>query len=288
MLSRRTALAFALLALLALSRAALADTAGTITAGSVSFTRFAYGKDPTVSFQVAGISSPNLLAAAGWWFRLAGDDHETPFPTPNSGVFDGPGADVYWNGLGGNPGILADEHMIVEAGASGSGDVQFSMYLENVTSEPVSLELFHYADVDVGGPTSNMDDVADYVEKTPVEIVEVTDLGTDRIEYQADHLPAIDSSYTDFPIAHQVAASSTLLDDLNDTTSVTDLTNGGAPFGPEDFTGAYQFSITLPPTGANYVLVAYVEVRVNRDDFCFSGSGIFCDGFETGDRSLWN
>ncbi len=271
-------LLFAILTL-AYSQAALA-TGYSISDGNVTFTRLSYGAQPYANLTgVAATLSQDQVFQTGWWYRISGGDHESPLPDPDSEEVSGDHATAKWNDVDGRHLIAVTEIAQVydfSSGPSTAGEVVFNIYLKNLTALTFTVELFHYADMDLGGIA--LGDSADYVEKRPHETVDLADTGI-----SAQYV-AYNSTFDPDPIRHQVAAFPQLLTALNDSPGLTTLSNSGTPFGPGDFTGAYQIELTIP---AGQMRVAAVGLAVNIHFYCAAIYGIFCDGFETGDRSLW-
>lgn len=274
----------AVAALLGLLGSPLRAVGGTITNGAVTFKRTAYGSGPAADLTgVATNALQDTLTEAGWWFRVGGDTQETPFPNPDVEMWSGNQGELQWNDVGGRGLFWALELDQVNdlSGDVGhpAGQVLSRLGVTNLTNAPLHIELFYYADLDIDGFTS---DSAVRVEKTPQEVLNLSDPGGDFGQFLANYAGV--SYHTDPSKIHfGVGAWNTLLVALNDT-GITNYANSPTTFGPADFTGVYQFSLDLPAMGG---APAFVVLVVNAHYRCGELNGIFCDGFETGDRSLW-
>ena len=270
-----------LVALAFATSSSLSAVGYTITVNDVTFSRTSYGGGPLADFSgVSATLSQDHVYHSGWWYRLAGDTLEAPFPDPDEENLDPGHVWTYWYDMDERDYFRAEEGSQLsdpnDAGPSGS--IFIVLILKNLTEGPITLEIFHYLDADVDGTSG--DDSATYVQKTPNEIIEVTNPGGDFIHYSAWPVTWVAPD----DLHHQVAAYSGLQALLNDN-DVDNLINTGTPFGAGDFTAAYQFSYVIPAHGTAQ---AEIEISVNHNIRCgVAGSGIFCDSFETGDRQLW-
>ena len=256
---------------------------GTIQDGNVRFDRVAYGATPSVN--LTGVTSnpgQDQLYEAGWWYRVAGDSLERPFPDPDLEDYSqGFASTATWINLKNRGQFSAiegasvfDSHLLT--GGNPSGLVSFSLLVTNLGSSPLSLELFHYADFDLDGPPN---DSASLSERSLELAIDLADAGGVIGQYAA-------LTSSDVPLGQihfQVGPYSDIRDLLDDT-AVTQLGDTGLPFGPGDFTGAVQFSIQLAP-GASVQVATILLVGLRAH--CSNLRGLFCDGFETGDLSFW-
>lgn len=255
---------------------------GETTAGNVTFRRAATPFDATPSADLVGVGAApadDFLFETGWWFRVAGDTQEFPLPQPDSQNYVGNESLIAWGDVAGRGLFAATEITILldlspEVGTP-AGFVQMGLTIENLSAvEPLSLEIFHVADFDVRPDFAN--DSARLAQWSTNGLIELSDSGTQRAAYSAS------PGWTGYLVALFGAADVPAL--LSDT-SITEFENTGLPFGPADFTGGWQFSLLLPPSGSETVTVLLL---VNRDFYCDSPSGVYCDGFESADTSIWS
>lgn len=254
---------------------------GTITQAPVNFVRGTSPWDTTPAADLNGVSatlSQDHLFETGWWFRVAGDTQETAFPVPDSQSYVGATSQHTWSDVGGRGLFSAIEMAQVfntqPIYGANSGYVGMQMVITNLSaSDPLELELFHFVDFDVAGAGS---DSAALVELTPLTIMALTDPSGNAAQYIS--FPSF-TGYLVRPFgATDVAAV------LSDA-SVTDFDDSGLPFGPGDFTGGWQHSLSMEPSGSAVVLV---YLMVNSTGFCSSNFGIYCDGFESEDFFFWS
>ncbi len=256
---------------------------GTLTLNSIQFVRNATCWSTSPSADLRGASLPlteDHLFEVGWWFRVAGDSQETAFPVPDTQLYLGDISSNRWNDVGGRGLFAALESAQLFDYSSGSptGFVGLTLTVTNLsTVNPLTLDIFNMADFDVQPIAAN--DTATLVEWTPNRILQINDSAGNFAQYVALSNSPITNHYLVRPFgATDVAAV------LSDA-AVTNFDDSGTPFGPGDFTAGWQFSMTLPPGGLGSASI-YLSVNVGSN--CYSIIGIFCDGLERGDPSLWS
>lgn len=255
---------------------------GETTAGDVTFRRTLTPFDATPTADLIGVGSApadDFLFETGWWFRVAGDTQEFPLPQPDSQNYVGNESLIAWDDVAGRGLFAATEITILldlapQIGAPG-GFVQMSLTVENLSAvEPLALDIFHFADFDVRPDFGN--DSARLAQWSPNGLIELSDSGSQRAAYSGS--PGW-SGYLVAPLgAGDVPA---LLSDA----AITEFDNTGLPFGPADFTGGWQFSLLLPPSGSETVTVLLL---VNDSFYCDSPIGVYCDGFESASTAIWS
>ncbi len=268
---------------LAIVTASPALAQGTLTLNSIQFVRNAACWSTSPSANLVGVSLPltdDHLFEVGWWFRVAGDNQETAFPVPDSQQYVGNHSSNDWNDVGGRGLFYAQETVELFDYSSGSptGFVSLTLTVYNMSgANPLTLDIFNMADFDVLPNVSN--DTAQLVEWTPNRILQIDDPAGNFAQYVALRNTGITNHYLVRPFgATDVGAV------LSDA-AVTNFDDSGTPFGPGDFTAGWQFAMTLPPSG---VQSASIFLSVNVGSNCYVGSGIFCDGLERGNTSLWS
>lgn len=272
---------FAALALIA-SSPALAQ--GTISSGNAEFVRTASSWDGSPEANLRGVSLPltdDNLYEFGWWFRVAGDTEETPFPFPDGQSYNADQSNLSWNDVGGRSLFSASESAgISTANGEINGRVYVWLDIHNLSAvNPLTLEIFNLADFDLQPTASN--DTARLVEWTPLGILQLNDAGANFAQYIVSRQGGWPLHYLVRPFgANDVGA---LLSDA----AITNFDNSGSPFGPGDFTAGWQFSLTIAP-GATAHLAVYLRVNLGYNCSINLGSGLFCDGLELGDTSIWS
>jgi hypothetical protein len=227
---------FALLASGLVASAALAQvgSGGTATNGASSFTLSDYtggatGFGPTCDFSVGGPGNPDHLYQAGWFYRSGGDSREFAFANATSSDWSTP-----------NQGRLEystrefDAVMIytVNGIGNGYGVLTQTLTVFNTTNHAINVNLFNYQDIDLAGTSSN-----DSAVLNSGNVIRVTDANTGWVaNYEGTN-------------AFAVGGFSSIRDILSNG-SVDNLSNTGLPFGPGDFTGAFQWNFDLSTGGA--------------------------------------
>jgi hypothetical protein len=223
----RKALSLAAVVLFAAASTAMAQ--GTITHGNAAF-RFNPGATQgSADFFPDGIGTTDHLFQNWWWFRVDGAPSETPMNWPpssqsyvgNTAILGAaaPGGQFSWE----------LELELTDGAAPGQASVVEWMSITNLsTFAPLSLALYNYVDYDMGGSPGG--DSATLIGPTEMEITDGSDFAR-FVGVGAD--------------AYQVTSWSTLRAALLDG-GVTQLSDTGLPFGPGDFTGAFQWNLTVP------------------------------------------
>ncbi len=267
------------IATLAAATPALAQGGGTIADNDATFVRVdptAFDGTPTANFTgVAVTLTTDNIFEYGWWIRSSGDAFEAPLGTPATFDYTGNLSTLTWSGVTADGLDVQEQTQVVDSGVAGVADggyVVSQLAVSNPGSSSVTIDLFHYLDMDLAGTSTG--DSATLIEYP--NLIEITDSATG---VTANYVGA-------FADALQVLPFSQLRTLLNDT-APTNLDNSGLPFGAADFTGGFQWaSRTLEPGETALFLVATsvgVELR------CLTpGAGVFCDAFESGDTSFWS
>lgn len=261
--------------------ASVVSAQGTISSAPVNFVRGTSPWDTSPAADFNGVSatlSQDHLFETGWWFRVAGDAQEFAFPVPDTQSYVGAASEHTWNDVAARGLFSAVESTVVFNTESTygipSGYVYMTLEITNLSgSSPLDLELFHFVDLDLAGAGS---DSAALVELTPLTILGLTDPSGDTAQYlTAPNL----TGYLVRPFGATDVA--TVLSDA----SVTNFDDTGLPFGPGDFTAGFQFSLSIPPADSGQVIALFM---VNASAFCNNLLGLYCDGFESNDFSIWS
>jgi hypothetical protein len=233
------------LAVLALAATAYGQTGTgfTITHGDAVFTQ---GAHPTVGTGT-GVSGANLrdsgptgtdhLFQSAWWFRVAGDTRETTFFNTALDPVSGSQATLRYT----QPLFSAVlTHEVNDPGV-GATLVQ-AMQITNTSANPLVMALFYYADFDVSGTAGS--DSAVLLDPERIRITDGANF-TEMLGVGADNYRVGTFGSTRLGLADAL---------------VTDFANEGLPFGPGDFTGAFQWNRTI---GAGESLTIYAGLSVN-------------------------
>jgi len=252
---------------------------GSLSDGDVTYTRLTYGAQPEAS--LVGVSStltPDFIYKMGWWFRVYGDTKETPFPDPDSESYVANFGQAHWLNLA-NRGLLKVDEVVNVIDKTTTGHpaalVTIGLNVTNLIATPILLTLFHYADIDING--TGGDDTARFVELTPRKVIEGTDSSGNYLDHGGSGTNVVAT------VTAQVGEYGTLLSALNDS-GLTDYSNGGSPYAG-DYAGVVEYSVTVP--GSMTVQLTGI-LTVNYPLHCgLAGIGVFCDGFESGNTSIW-
>jgi hypothetical protein len=222
---------------LALAGTALGQTGTgfTISDGDVFFTQVnsptsGTGTVSGAAFRVNGATGLDHVFETWWWFRVEGDTREFALNNAAGTVAAGNTATTTWNmagAAGGSPYAFSAvlTYTVTDTGEN-LGQVAQSMVITNTGSDAITLNLFQYTDFDVNG-TASTDSATGGLDG-----ITISD-GPFTILYQG-----VGAS------AYQVTTFATLRGLLTNTT-VDNLNNTGLPFGPGDFTGGFQWTLTL-------------------------------------------
>ncbi|HZM00397.1 MAG TPA: hypothetical protein VFD43_09115 [Planctomycetota bacterium] len=179
-----------------------------------------------------------------FYFRTSATSPEKAFPHPDTATYTSePGLiELGWEP---GPELPFAAHLQCELRDTGDFMANFvqRLTLTNTGSEPMNVELFHYAAISVNDFFGGFFDTAVLVGPNRIR---VDDHGT----FYFDEYAALDAD------GWKVQAFNNLLqfDLLNPTPS--NFNNVGLPFPEGFFTGGFQWHLTLPPGGSESVLVA--------------------------------
>lgn len=230
-----TSLPFLALAAAAFAQQDIRITNANVTVGIEFNATPTVAPGPTYDFFIADPAGDpaGVLFKTAWAYRLAGDTQEFIF-TDTGATFQntGPVGIATWNDVDARGKFSAVCTYTAVSTGSNSGAMVGRMAITNISSAPITLTLFHLADVDLCGAawTTNM--------ATPGGNGHQTYTGT--CTETADHYAAgFDrweiGSYTNSP-----AGNIDLYTRLEDT-SLYDLRNDTATAGPFDLRGAYEW-----------------------------------------------
>jgi len=191
-------------------------------------------------FRVNGAAGFDHLFQNWWWYRVNGVDvREFAFANATGTVPGGNTATTTWTFANFTAALT---YLVQDSGAN-AGRLGQAMSITNTTSAEISLALYNYTDFDLGGTA-----VADSAVVGPgPQTIRITDAGT----------------FAEFECPGATAYGVTTFAGLRGTLADADidnLNNTGLPFGPGDFTGAFQWNVILAP-GETRIFGA--EMRVN-------------------------
>jgi hypothetical protein len=205
----------------------MAMAQGFITHGDARFEFASSTTQGLASFFPNGAGTTDHLFQNWWWYRVSGAPSETPMTwPPTTQSYVGSTATLGGTGASGQFSWELEIELTDGAGPSQAAVVEW-MSITNNTADPLSLSLFNYADFDINGSAAS--DSATLISPTEMEITDGADFA---------RFAGVDAD------AWQVTPWSTLRGQLLDG-GVTDLAGTGLPFGPGDFTGAFQWNLEI-------------------------------------------
>lgn len=199
--------------------------------------------DGTQTSNLSGVGTGDYLFEDGWWFRVAGDTQESFFPTPTITNCAGSTGTISWADVGGRGLFSATNTLNLTSAGANQGVLTLTMSITNLsTVNPLTITLFHGADFDVDG-TAGLDSASLLLPNTHMRI---TDSANGFAEYRAS------SQFYSAFLVRPFGATTDVFGLLGDT-AINNFDNTTIPFGPSDFTGAYQWNLTIPPAGTSLV-----------------------------------
>ena len=242
--TRRLALALILTAIL--GGPAAAQVGGTLTDGAATYVQQTAPSgeslaSPTGTVFRTETGTPNQLFQNWWYYRVQGDTREYPFGTyarsaggqiAGSSSYSGNVATYSWTDTNASAAtrFTATYTSTLNHGTSaGNATLSQSFQINNPGVTALTVALYNYADIDANGSAPLDTDTA------TGGVTAITD--TDG-PWQVVH-SAVGAA------AFQVSVFSNIRDFLLDT-SVNNLNNTGLPFGPGDYTGAFQWNLSIP------------------------------------------
>lgn len=191
-------------------------------------------------FRVAGAASQDQLFQATWYYRLGGDLREFAF---NSGAAQGALSSVYsgarvvhtWANAD-NRNIAATRDIRVVSAGPSSGFAIEKLTVTNNTGSAILLNLFAYADYDQCGAAGDS-----AIANPTANKHSVTDTGA----------CAVGEAYAPGADNYEVAAWPLVRNKMTDT-ALDDFSNTGLPFGPNDYSGGWQWKDRAVAPGASF------------------------------------
>ena len=193
---------------------------------------------PTVDLFKPGATLDNVFND-WWWFRTGADTREFQIANATSRVLSGSNQVTYgYNLTSGLTGQLS----YTLTGFPGGARVDQRWSIFNPGNNAVQVNMFHYVDFDLSGAAG----------------AHTAALTTPNQRMEVFHAPS--GKGADWwgvgASAYQVTSFATLRGLLTNT-AINDLNNTGLPFGPGDFTGAYQWTFNVGAGGSVHFLSSY-------------------------------
>lgn len=269
----------ALFSLLVCPVISFAQTGGSQTDGNANFFRgnapsFETATGPTVDFRPEGGATTDHMFGGWWYYRVSGDTRERPFgiytnsaggALAGSSTYAGNTATYNWSETDSAAVVRFNAvytSVLTDGPTPGSATLANTFSITNPGSVPLVISLFNYADFDVNASAGGDAATGNINSMTITE-------GSTSIVFSASNASAF-----------QVAAFAAIRDLLLNA-NVDNLDNSGLPFGPGDFTGAYQWNLTIQPgTTVDVQSTWAISVAVPEPaTLAGVGAGIFAAGF---------
>jgi len=247
MLNRRSISTLAgLVAVAALAPALANAQICTLTAGGASYVIPAASHyDTSQTSNLTGVGTGDYVFEDGWWFRANAATAEAPFPVPTTTTCAGAAGTITWADVGGTGLFSATNTLTLTSAAAGTGELILTMSITNLSAaNPLTLALFHGVDFDVNGSAAG--DSATLL--NPNNYMRITDATAGVAEYRAHNPPA------DAFLVRPFGATD-VFGVLGDA-GITNFDNTTLPVNNIDITSAYQWNLTIPPSGTAAVSVA--------------------------------
>ena len=212
---------------------------GTVTDGPSSYTYFGAGTNGRAVWVPGGLVSGSQLFESWWFYRASNQSREYSFAqgvpnttnyTGNVATFTGDESDA--NVADGDEQAGLTWTMTWTVTSGDIAQLQSTLSVTNTTDEPITLNMFHYGDVDLNG---NLSDSA-FVNGNGDIIIQDTGSPGVSIAYAAQNA----SSF-------QIEVQDDLLELLNDD-GITNLDNQNNVTDPADFSAGFQWvDVILQP-----------------------------------------
>jgi hypothetical protein len=202
----------------------------TLTDGDATFTLRGIRGERTTSagglgdYKSLGGTAPDHMFQNWWWYRTGTDTRE--FALSNLTAFEQPQANTVSLTYE-ESGLRYEINYTLTDAGDNQAVVVAQLTITNATSTPIELNLFNYSDFDMEQSAGS--DRGELVRPGYIRVYETN----------TAHIVAAET-----PFAWQIGAFPSVRNLLTDT-DIDNLNNSGSPFGPGDFTGAFQWQFTL-------------------------------------------
>ncbi len=230
----------------------------TITSSCLGNAEFRLTSIPATSIAVGeGVQDLRCTGATGqdqlfgnwWWYRAAADTREHAFNNSATsgylGAVVGPKGDsavLRWVNVDGK-GFNAELTYRIYSTGVDSGVLSECLMISNPSTAQLNLTVFNYADFDVCGAAGDSSTIL--IPPSPAIQQRITDA---TCTVRAYFLGCRASAY-------QTGAFATIRTLLNNAT-IDNLNNTGDPFGPGDWSSAYQWRLSIAPGASETVYEA--------------------------------
>ncbi len=232
-----------LLAIAALGAALPAQALVSIGDGNTNFSISSY---PTATNSAAGLGNfgangVDHLYQNWWYYSVSGDTTGSAFNNSGGQLTmtpdpDGRSATLAWANVDGRN-FAARLVSCVYSTSSTTGVCTQTMSITNNTGGALGINIYNYTDFDVS-QTAGGDSAAQIPNGTTGQQM-VTDGTTNATAY------FMAEGFLGYEVAAFAGLRTNILNGFNG--AAYPLNNSGLPFGPGDYTGAYQWAVAIPP-----------------------------------------
>ena len=208
-------------------------------------------------FNVGGPGNPDHIFQSWWWYRLPGQARESTINAATPKWTVSLGGQLAESTFALAPNVTANMGWFISTFTnSGRGRIDTSLDVENKGGEAITISFFHYLDADLAGTVG--DDAANKLNVFPPEI-RLTDPGAWEGRYfQKGALPDLTGILAgSFPTLR-----SRLRDDQIDNLDKNK--NTGLPFESGDWTGVFQWDLTIPAGKKAGITAGFSVVNVSE------------------------
>lgn len=205
---------------------------------------FQYSVYPTSTTDTGGTAAFNTsftdhLAFSWWYYHVAGDATGSAFNTSNGQMTaslssDRRSATFEWLNADGRNFAARMVNCVYSTGSTTGVSAQ-ALTVTNNTGAPLTITVYAYADIDIDGISS--DDTATQIPNLPAGQTRVSDPGLNSM-YFMGHAYA----------RWEAALWPTLRDAI--LTGAHQLANAQLPLNMQDYSGAFSWTVTIPPSGS--------------------------------------
>ena len=219
----------------------------TVIAGGANYTIPAASHyDGTQTSNFTGVGTGDYVFEDGWWFRVSGDTQESFFPAPTTTTCAGAAGTITWADVGARGLFSASNSLAITSPGANQGELILTMSITNLSAvNTLVISLFHGVDWDVNGSAGT--DNATLLNAN--NYIRITDTTTGAAEHRAFNPPANAFLVRPFAATTDVfgVLGNAVVDNFDNTT---------LPLNNADYTGAFQWDLTIPPSGTSAVSVA--------------------------------
>ena len=210
-----------------------ASAIGNVTDGDVTFgytNNVTTTTNNTVDVAFTGAGTGDMAFESWWFYRVSGGSRESAFANPDIELYSGSVGQLAWNdpaATGQFSAALSFE--VIDTGAN-RGNLFQNLRITNTTAAPLTIDIFHYSDLDLGGTAGNdRAALGSNPDGLQINLSDTTQTAP-IVGYGAN--------------AYRVSQYAQILADLTDT-GVDNFANTGLPLNNRDITVGFQWTVTI-------------------------------------------